>query len=1124
MTPSVADYADLRALEDLARVSSTVTDGFGVERTATDDVRCAVLRELGHNVSQAGDAEAALERARSIEEARFLDPVLIAWDGAMEAPTRAPDGTGWTIRSVDSADLQDGAHRSATISGTSTGSVIDVEDLRPGFHMLELVGVGGEDQHRQALVIAAPPRAYRHRPGGRTWGVRVRADQRLAASARSTAIGEIEALARGAARQGAQILAIEERSVDDRSLRADLAARLDPLDLVLYAVAQLTPGEEAAEGVVAGLPPEPVFPDGQRFGPAKLTFASDRHEEHAAFRTEISQQMEHADWLEIEHVQRLSRQYCFLDDPTDGVTVHRPLEELLAVVCMLSHRYRCAVVGDDIGAADNVLARSLEARGVLRRHVAITSLFESPSATSVASITGAGLPQAEEWWNGDDIESLRERGVDADHVASLHRDREALRADLGGRANCRADLGSVPEPVLHQMIERLGHSESPLVLVDLEDIDHLDRARPVMETLDRSRREAQTSGTWPPAGWWFGADEQHLFNEGTHSRLWHALGARPDRVDGADGVRFSVWAPNASAVHVTGDHNGWSNDTTPMRRIGESGVWDTFVHGASSGIRYKYRITSSRGEISEKTDPMAFLFEQPPGNAAIVADLSYEWADAEWVRARSERNRWDRPMSIYEVHLGSWRRTADGHHLTYIEHVAALVEHVSAMGFTHVELLPITEHPLYASWGYQTTGYFAPTSRYGSPQELMALIDAFHSAGIGVILDWVPSHFPADGFALASFDGTHLYEHADPREGFHPDWKSSIFNYGRHEVRSFLVSSARFWLEVFHIDGLRVDAVASMLYRDYSRGDDWIPNRYGGRENLEAIEFLKHLNHELYSAHPDIVVIAEESTAWPGVTQPTDRGGLGFGFKWDMGWMNDTLDYFQHDPVHRRHHHQKLTFRAMYGFTENYVLPLSHDEVVHGKGSLLAKMPGSEWEKFANLRLLMGWQYATPGKKLLFMGSELAPMGEWNHDEGLPWHLADDPQHQGVLQWVAMLNRLHRDVPALHAADTQPEGFRWIDADNAAESLFSFVRSDGRDDSVVVVMNATPVPRHPATLGVPHAGDWEIVASSDDAEFGGTGSRGEEFVPSKPDGAHGFERSIELDLPGLSITFLRLTH
>ncbi len=602
------------------------------------------------------------------------------------------------------------------------------------------------------------------------------------------------------------------------------------------------------------------------------------------------------------------------------------------------------------------------------------------------------------------------------------------------------------------------------------------------------------------------------------------MGGRLDLVDGVRGARFAVWAPTARSVSVVGDFNEWTHPGHPLSPIGSSGVWGGFIGGLVEGTRYKFRVEQYNGRVVEKADPLAFFAEVAPATASILTDLSFDWSDSRWLTSRGEHNRWDRPISIYEVHLGSWRRTLDPDYrpLRYSELIEELVGHVKAMNFTHVELMPITEHPLYASWGYQTTGYFAPTSRYGSPQELMELIDAFHNENIGVILDWVPSHFPTDEWALSAFDGTALYEHGDPREGFHPDWKSAIFNYGRHEVRSFLLSSARFWLEAFHIDGLRVDAVASMLYRDYSRGNDWIPNQYGGRENLEAISFLQQLNHDMYANFDDILMIAEESTAWPGVTRPTTEGGLGFGFKWDMGWMNDTLEYFSEDPVHRRFHHDKLTFRAVYGFSENFILPLSHDEVVHGKGSLLAKMPGDDWQQFANLRSLYGWMYATPGKKLLFMGSELAPWTEWDHDDGLPWHLSQGQQHEGVLQWVAALNEMYRTVPALHELDNDPAGFRWIDAYDRDRSIITSLRSGADGDLVVVAFNATPVPRHDVVTGVPVAGNWEVLLCSDAGVYGGSDYEHPTTYATNDFGHCGFEWSISLTLPALSVTFLRL--
>ncbi len=525
-----------------------------------------------------------------------------------------------------------------------------------------------------------------------------------------------------------------------------------------------------------------------------------------------------------------------------------------------------------------------------------------------------------------------------------------------------------------------------------------------------------------------------------------------------------------------GDFNGWAKTKHALKPRGSSGIWEGVVPGVEKGALYKYRITGPDGSKHEKADPYGLRHEEPPRTASVVWDLGYEWRDADWMAGRAARNALSAPQSIYELHLGSWRRVPEegGRSLTYRELAPKLVEHVKRLGFTHVELMPVMEHPFYGSWGYQTTGYYAPSSRYGTPQDFMFLVDELHREGIGVILDWVPSHFPNDAHGLAQFDGTHLYEHADPRQGFHPDWKSAIFNYGRDEVRAFLISNALFWLDRYHVDGLRVDAVASMLYLDYSRKEgEWIPNRHGGRENLEAISFLKTLNTEVYKAFPDVQTYAEESTAWPGVSKPTYLGGLGFGLKWDMGWMHDTLKYVRKDPVHRKYHQNDITFRAIYQFHENFVMPLSHDEVVHGKGSLLEPMPGDDWRKFAGLRQLFAWQWALPGKKLLFMGGELAQRREWSHESSLDWHLLEHESHKGVARWVERLNRVYRSERALHELDCDPAGFEWIDAADADNCVVSFLRK-GRDpaDNVVCVFNFTPVPRAGYRVGLPTAGWW----------------------------------------------------
>jgi len=614
----------------------------------------------------------------------------------------------------------------------------------------------------------------------------------------------------------------------------------------------------------------------------------------------------------------------------------------------------------------------------------------------------------------------------------------------------------------------------------------------------------------------------YLFREGTHGRLYTELGSHA-AADGG-GVRFAVWAPNASDVAVIGDWNGWNADSNKLApRSDHSGIWEGTVPGVQRGQAYKYRITSHVGGYRvEKADPFATFCELPPATASRVWNLDYAWRDGSWMSSRAARNGLDAPMSIYEMHAGSWRRK-DGNFLNYRELAHALADYLNATGFTHVELMPITEHPFYGSWGYQTTGYFAPTARYGTPQDLMYFVDHLHSHGIGVILDWVPSHFPADEHGLSYFDGTHLYEHQDPRQGFHPEWNSSIFNFGRNEVRSFLVSSALFWFEKYHIDGLRVDAVASMLYLDYARKEgEWIPNQFGGRENLRAIEFLRILNQAVYRDYPSATMIAEESTAWPMVSRPTDAGGLGFGLKWNMGWMHDTLAYMQTDPIYRKYHHGRLTFSLIYAFNENFVLPLSHDEVVYGKGSLIGKMPGDDWQKFANLRALYGYMWAHPGKKLLFMGGEFGQRREWTHDGELEWWVSDLPEHAGIKRLIGDLNRVYRREAALHQVDFSPAGFEWVEVDNAEMSIIAFLRkSAGGGAPLLVVCNFTPVPRDNFLVGVPARGLWREVINTDARDYGGAGWGNLGAVESVPVGSNGRLESVKLTLPPLSTLILR---
>ncbi len=619
----------------------------------------------------------------------------------------------------------------------------------------------------------------------------------------------------------------------------------------------------------------------------------------------------------------------------------------------------------------------------------------------------------------------------------------------------------------------------------------------------------------------------YLFREGSHSRLYEKLGTHIGQVNGIAGTHFAVWAPNAERVSVIGDFNEWAPDAHPLEaRNDGSGIWENFISGVAHGALYKYRISSRYNDYRvDKGDPFAFCWEAPPRTAAKVWELHHPWSDAQWMQNRRGANALDAPMSIYEVHLGSWRRVPeeDNRPLTYRELASMLVDYATDTGFTHVEFLPVMEHPFYGSWGYQTTGYFAPSARYGAPEDFMYLVDLLHQSGIGVILDWVPSHFPSDEHGLCYFDGTHLYEHSDPNKGYHPEWNSCIFNYGRHEVRAFLLSSALFWLDKYHIDGLRVDAVASMLYLDYARKEgEWIPNEHGGKENLEAMCFLRALNESVYREFPDVQTIAEESTAWPMVSRPVYLGGLGFGMKWNMGWMHDTLKYCALDPIYRKYHHNQLTFGIWYAFLENFVLPFSHDEVVYGKGSLIAKMPGDCWHKFANLRLLFAYLYGHPGKKLVFMGGEFGQWREWNHDESLDWKLLTHAPHEGIRNWLRDLNHFYRSEPALYERDFEHEGFEWIDCHDAENSTLSFIRrSAKRDNRVLVVCNFAPVLRVNFGIGVPHGGWWREALNSDAAFYGGSGHGNMGGVEAAPVPGQGQPYSLSLTLPPLSGLFFK---
>ena len=621
-------------------------------------------------------------------------------------------------------------------------------------------------------------------------------------------------------------------------------------------------------------------------------------------------------------------------------------------------------------------------------------------------------------------------------------------------------------------------------------------------------------------------NDLYLFNEGSHFRLYDKLGAHVINHNGLRGTYFAVWAPNATQVFVMGDFNDWNTSSHPLQPKGNSGVWERFFPGIGKGTLYKYHIVSRFDDYRvDKADPFSIFNEIPPKTASIVWDLDYQWSDQEWMTSRRQRNALDKPFAIYEMHIGSWRRVAEqsNRSLSYRELAPQLADYLERLGYTHVEFLPVMDHPFFGSWGYQITGYFAPSGNYGTSQDFMYLVDTLHQRGIGVILDWVPSHFPADEHGLAFFDGTHLYEHADPRQGYHPEWNSYIFNYGRKEVQSFLISNALFWLRYYHIDGLRVDAVASMLYLDYARKPgEWIPNQYGGRENIEAIGFLRRLNEEVYKNHPDIQTIAEESTSWPMVSRPNYVGGLGFGLKWDMGWMHDTLEYMSKDPVFRRYHHDKLTFRMLYAFHENFVLPLSHDEVVYGKGSLIGKMPGDDWQKFANLRALFGYMYAQPGKKMLFMGGEFGQWREWVHDSSLEWNLLNNAFHAGLQKWVENLNRIYRSEPALHELDCDPAGFEWIDCDDKDTSVVSLIRKGKSTSTIILVIcNFTPVPRYSYRVGSPRSGFWQEILNSDASEYGGSNMGNLGGVETVPVPLHGRPYSLTLTLPPLSVSFFK---
>jgi len=924
--------------------------------------------------------------------------------------------------------------------------------------------------------------------------------------------------------------------------------------------------EQYVGSMSIGAPPDALAPQGQVWESPPMHPERCRDDAHAQFRAALRFHMRVSGVVRIDHVLGLQRVFWIPEGapPDRGLYVSMPFEELLAVVAIEAQRLRVDVVGEDLGTVDDVVRDAMEREGLRRTYVAQYAigtedgdLGEVPTG-SVASFATHDTATFAGWWTGADIAERVALGLlDASSAEEVlrHRaqERHALLVALG-----RGD-DDEPDEVLAALHEHLADSDAGLVMVQLDDLlgetiavnvpgtttqrANWSRLAPLsLEELASSatlrsalaplsERRGYASAT--PAHWdpvpgrmsevtLLTSDDLQLLSEGRHFRLHRHLGCHPMVVDGVSGCYLAVWAPNADWVSVIGEFNEWDGSRHRLIPRASSGVWEGFIPGLEELTTYKYRLHSRLGgEEFDKTDPFGRYFEVSPATATRAWSSTHLWGDDQWMAGRSMYRPLERPMSIYEVHLGSWRRVPEegNRSLTYREIAPLLADYAIEMGFTHVELLPVMEHPFYGSWGYQTTGYFAPSSRQGSPDDFKHLIDHLHQAGVGVILDWVPSHFPADPFALALFDGTHLYEHADVRQRVHPDWQSWTFNYGRNEVRSFLISNACFWLEEYHVDGLRLDAVASMLHLDFSRRPgEWVPNRFGGNEDLDAVEFLRQCTTEINGAFPGVAVIAEESTAWPAVTGPVADGGLGFTLKWDLGWMHDTLGYLEHDPIHRRHHQNELTFRSSYAGNENYLLPLSHDEVVYGKGSLLAKMAGDDWQRRANLRLLFGYQYTIPGKKLLFMGDEFAQASEWNHEASLDWHLLDNVDHRGVALWVRRLNALYRESPALHRDGRGGDGFEWLSCDDAAQSVLIWRRGAG-DEEMVVLANFTPVPREDFDVAVPSAQRWVVRANSDDVAYGGSGYP-VDAEPSSNEGAGDSGHVLRVTLPPLALVVL----
>jgi alpha-1,4-glucan:alpha-1,4-glucan 6-glycosyltransferase/4-alpha-glucanotransferase len=974
---------------------------------------------------------------------------------------------------------------------------------------------------------------------------------------------------------GTQLSALA-RHLESRGqlLALDLPLGIHPLGYDLW-----RDRDAFVHGLSVGAPPDRFFPGGQDWSMPMLSTSRAREDGHELLRAALRHHLGVSRMLRIDHVLGLQRLYCIPLGATarEGVYVTCPLAEQLAVIAIEASRHRAEIVGEDLGTVDAAVRRAMTKQGIRRSYVVELSIpargrkaLPAPAPGSVASFATHDLATFAGWWSARDVDERLATGqVDPETAEVMRAERAVERARLlkaCGNPEVGGTGAGPPVEVLDAALELMGRSAAGVVVAQLDDaageleavnlpgtsterpnwqrrtarslpqlerdgvvahaLSRIDAARPSAATgaatgAARRRGDVETI-PGPPL---LDAEELRRFREGTNSRLHERLGAHVADRDGSSGTRLAVWAPRASWVEVIGEFNGWDGRRHPLFPQGDSGIFEAFVPGLAEGAAYRFRLAADGRAPFEKADPFATRTALPASTASVTHTLSHRFGDEVWMRERGVRQRVAQPISIYEVHLGSWRRVVEEERrsLSYAEVAPLLIDHVQRFGFTHVELMPVMDHPLYASWGYQVTSYFAPTSRYGTPDDFASLVDQLHQAGIGVLLDWVPAHFPSDDFALARFDGEALFEHADPRRGLHPEWKSLIFDYTRGEVRSFLLSAAASWIDRYHVDGLRFDAVASMLYLDYARGPgEWEPNELGGRENLEAKAFLQDCNDALHEQFPGVVTMAEESTAWPGVTAPPEHDGLGFDYKWDLGWMHDTLDFLATEPDHRGAHHHRITFRSLYAASERFVLPLSHDEVVHGKGSLLARMPGTRAQQLANLRLLYGLQFTQPGKKLLFMGAEIGQLTEWAHEHSVDWHLLDEPSHRGIAALVVRLNELYREHPALHRDDLGDRGFGWLQADDADNSVYAFERSDDALDLLVVVVNASADAKHGYAVAMPAEGRYELVLSSDDPRFGGEGFEVAGELEVSRSATDGSTRAV-IDLPALGFVVLRHT-